>query len=103
MAHLRMAERKNMKQNRRKMVFIWMAVMSVFILELFFYTWCRVQSVKVGYDISLATARQKELLKLQKNLTIELAHLKSPQRLTEMAQSRFHLVVPSPEQIVKIP
>ena len=27
---------------------IWLAVMLVFIAELFAYTWCRVQSIRVG-------------------------------------------------------
>ncbi|MEW5908694.1 MAG: hypothetical protein AB1659_02710 [Thermodesulfobacteriota bacterium] len=98
-----MAERKSTKTIRKKIIYTWASILFVFMAELFFYTWCGVQSVKFGYDISKIAARQKELLKLQKNLTIELARLKSPQRITETAQSRFGLIVPAPEQVITVP
>jgi hypothetical protein len=98
-----MAERKSDKTLKRKMLYVWASILLVFIVELFFYTWCGVQSVNLGYDISKIMGRQKELLKLQKNLTIELARLKSPQRITEMAQNRFGLIVPAPEQVITLP
>jgi len=81
----------------------WLVILSFLVAELFFYTWCRVQSMKVGYEISVAMERQKELVKLEKDLTIELAHLRSPQRLSEMMQKRFGLQMPAPEQVMLLP
>ncbi len=82
---------------------IWLVVMFVFIIELFFYAWCRVQYTNASYDLSRILGRQNRLLQLQKSLTIELAHLQSPQRLTELAHGRLDLGVPTPDQMVSIP
>ncbi|MDP7354209.1 MAG: hypothetical protein QGE94_03925 [Desulfobacterales bacterium] len=76
--------------------------MSIFIAELFFYTWCRVQNVRVGYEISKKRDKHQNLLTLQNNLEVELASLRSPERLSEIAKHRFNLTVPTPEQIIVV-
>jgi cell division protein FtsL len=40
---------------------------------------------------------------LQNNLKIELARLKSPQRITKIARDHLGLVVPKPEQTIVMP
>ncbi|MBC8443749.1 MAG: cell division protein FtsL [Deltaproteobacteria bacterium] len=82
---------------------VWLAVMFFFIIELFFYAWCRVQYTNNSYNLSRILGSQNQLLQLQKSLTIELARLQSPQRLTEMAHGRLNLVIPTPDQMVSIP
>lgn len=82
---------------------IWLVVMAFFIAELFFYAWCRVQYTQVSYEISDIIDRQSRLLKLQKNLTIELAHLQSPKRLSEVAYGTLNLIIPTPDQMVTLP
>jgi cell division protein FtsL len=76
--------------------------MAVFIVELFFYTWCRVQNVNLGYAINQENARSRELVTLQNNLKIELERLKSPERISRIAEKHIGLVKPSPEQMVII-
>jgi cell division protein FtsL len=85
----------------RKNIGIWIMVMFCFIGELFFYTWCRVQAVKVGYEISQANENRQSLLKRQKNLKIELARLKSPERLNRLAK-QLRLETPTSKQMVDI-
>ena len=77
--------------------------MAIFIAELLAYTWCRVQSTQVGYEITRAAAIQQERMTLQNNLKIELARLKSPQRITKIARDHLGLVVPKPEQTIVMP
>lgn len=77
--------------------------MSLFIVELFIYTWCRVQYVRTGYEITKASDHQRELVKIRQNLMIELARLKSPERIERIAKQQLGLITPTPEQIMVIP
>jgi len=91
------------KSRKLKEMGIWIIFMFFFISELFLYTWSRVQCVGIGYDISKAGNHQKQLVVLQNNLKIELASLKSPARIAEIAKNRFGLTMPTPEQMIIIP
>jgi cell division protein FtsL len=82
---------------------IWIIFMAVFIAELFLYTWCRVNCIDVGYDISRETKKQNELIALQNNLKIELASLKSPERISKIAKDQLGLNAPTKSQTITIP
>ena len=77
--------------------------MAIFISELLLYTWCRVQCIRGGYTISKATGRQRQLVTLQNKLKIEIARLKSPERIARIAKDRFGLTAPTPKQMIIIP
>ncbi|MBW2219878.1 MAG: septum formation initiator family protein [Deltaproteobacteria bacterium] len=77
--------------------------MALFILELLFYTWSRVQCVRLGYELSGATDKQKQLVLLQNNLKTEVARLKSPGRIAKIAKNRLDLIMPKPNQMIVIP
>ena len=79
-----------------------LACMALFIVELFFYTWCRVQYTNIGYEISRAKKTHRELNKKQRSLKIELGRLKSPDRIVKIAEEYLGLTLPSPEQTVTI-
>ena len=85
------------------MLVLWLVLMGLFIGELLFYTWCRVQCVQVKYEISRATQRQQRLVALQDNLKIELANLKSPQRIATIAREQLGLITPTTKQMIPIP
>lgn len=82
---------------------LWALVMGVFIAELLVYTWFRVQCTQIGYEINRATETQKRQIALQNNLKIELARLKSPERIVKIATDKLSLVMPQPEQIMSLP
>jgi len=77
--------------------------LSVFIIEFFFKTWCGVQCIRTGYEITDALNKQQNLMNMQKNLKIELVHLLSPQVLMEIAKEKFELTIPEPGQVIIIP
>lgn len=95
-----MAKRK--RQNP-KILALWLLLMVVFIGELLFYTWCRVQCVQIKYDISKETQKQQKLVALQDNLKIEQANLKSPQRIATIAREQLGLITPTAKQMVPLP
>jgi cell division protein FtsL len=97
-----------MKRKRRQMrslksIGLWSALIAIFITVLLVYTWCRVQSTQVGYEITRAAEIQQQRMTLQNNLKIELARLKSPERITKIARDHLGLVVPKPEQTIVMP
>ena len=93
------------KKNARstRIVIIWFIIMAVFISELLIYTWSRVQCIKTGYEISNENNKNRNLINLQNNLKVELARLKSPERLAKIAKNQLGLKTPTPEQIIIIP
>ena len=77
--------------------------MLFFIAELFLYTWCRVQSIRIGYEIPKEVDHIQSLLTLQNNFKIELASLKSPERIEKIARQQLGLTTPTAEQVFIIP
>ena len=86
-----------------KMTGLWIAVMSIFISELLFYTWCRVQNVRYGYEISSEISNRDKLIAYQNNLKIELAQLKSPVRITRIAKEQLGLITATARKTILMP
>ncbi|MBW2603158.1 MAG: cell division protein FtsL [Deltaproteobacteria bacterium] len=98
-----MARKTRKKKCDVKITGIWIIFMAVFIAELFLYTWCRVNYIGVGYEISKETKKQHELVALQNNLKIEMASLKSPGRIAKIAKDQLGLKSPTKSQTIIIP
>ena len=63
------------KSKRLKFTGLWIVMLSLFLGELFFYTWCRVNNVNLGYEVAQETEKKTKLIAYQENLKIELARL----------------------------
>ena len=98
-----MGKKKKRKQRNPKLTVIFLCLMFVFIAELFFYTWCRVQSVRIKYEITEQTSRIRQLSAMQDNLKIEFARLKSPSRIAKIAKTQLGLITPTSKQMILIP
>ena len=86
-----------------KLTGLWICVMSIFISELLFYTWCRVQNVRYGYEISSEINDRNKLKAYQNNLKIELARLKSPERIACIAREQLGLMTPTAKKTILMP
>ena len=75
----------------------------IMMAEALFYTWCRVQCREAGYKIAEAKKEHNHLIAVQKRLRVELAGLKSPERIAGIAKTEFGLVMPGPGQTIIIP
>ncbi|MEE9402091.1 MAG: cell division protein FtsL [Desulfobacteria bacterium] len=95
-------KKKKVSKRRHPMVAIGIALMVVFMAELLVYTWCRVQYVRTGYEITEATTENQRLMELHRKLKVEEARLRSPERIMRIAQQRG-LVMPDSKQVVVIP
>ncbi|MGB5745820.1 MAG: cell division protein FtsL [Desulfobacterales bacterium] len=98
-----MKKPKKRKQRNPKVTVACLLLMFAFMAELLFYTWCRVQYVRVKYEIQEQTTKTQKLSAMQDNLKIELARLKSPQRIAKIARTQLGLVTPTPKQTIVIP
>ena len=96
-------KRRKKKARNPKVLAACLIFMGLFITELLFYTWCRVQCIQVRYEISELGTHQEQMKRLQDNLKIELARLKSPQRIAKIARQQLGLVMPTSKQLIIIP
>lgn len=96
-------KRRKKKTRNPKMLAVSLVMMGLFIAELLFYTWCRVQSIQIQYEISELNVKQQQLATHQDTLKIELARLKSPQRIAEIAKKQLGLITPTTKQLIIIP
>jgi cell division protein FtsL len=96
-------KRKKKKTRDPKILALSLVIMGLFIAELLFYTWCRVQCVQARYEISELKAEQEHLLAHQDSLKIELARLKSPKRIAKIARQQLGLIAPTSKQLIIIP
>jgi len=98
-----MAKKKNRKQRNPKVTIAFLCLMLVFIAELLFYTWCRVQSVRIKYEIAAQTSGIWQQSAMQDNLKIEFARLKSPSRIAKIAKTQLGLITPTSKQTILMP
>lgn len=91
------------KRPKLKFTGLWIVMLFLFMGELFFYTWCRVNNVGLGYQVASETEKQTKLLAYQENLKIELARLKSPERIARIATEQLGLSMPRADQTIVIP
>jgi cell division protein FtsL len=92
-----------MNQNKKSHKF-WLRsiVLLLLIVEMFLYTWCRVQYLQLGYDIHAIENRIDHLTRLKNELQIEQARLRSPERIIQIATKQLGLQMPSPEQMIEM-
>jgi cell division protein FtsL len=95
--------RRNSRKKEPFRTRTWMVLLLVFVGELLAYTWCRVQYVNVGYELSRVTEKHAALTTLQNSLKVELARLKSPARIEKIARDKLGLVRPTPDQVITLP
>jgi cell division protein FtsL len=77
-------------------------VLLILIVEMFLYTWCRVQYLQLGYDMHALENRIDHLTRLKNELQIEQARLRSPERIIQIATKQLGLRMPSPEQMIEL-
>lgn len=90
------------KQTDNSFALIIFLFLFIFIVEFYGFAWTRTQHRSTGYTIMQQAAEHKQLLAQQKNLKIEVAVLKAPQRIERIAKKRMGLSTPGQNQILTI-
>jgi cell division protein FtsL len=89
------------RRNPRRIA-LWLSLLLLLLAELLLTTWVRVQCTNLGYEIAALERENLRLTELQDNLRVELARLKSPQRITRIAHE-MGLTMPAPAQVMVLP
>jgi cell division protein FtsL len=73
----------------------------VFVISVFF-VWSRVELVHLEYDISSMEGKLRTLKQEQRCLRLEVASLRSPSRIEQVARNDLGMHMPNPEQILVV-
>jgi cell division protein FtsL len=94
------SRKKPSKANLRFGPFLGVVILMVFFVPgLLAYVWLNVQTVNLSYDVARAQKQKRELSEINKTLRIQLANLKSPERIEGLALSKLGLKPPEKGQI----
>ena len=95
--------RKRNLRIRKLFVNVMYCAMTILVLSFsLFLVWSHIQIVNIGYGISEANKEKKELLQLNNELRLEIATLKSPHYIENIAKKKLGLRFPKPCQVVII-
>jgi cell division protein FtsL len=76
------------------------ALAAVFLFGLFAYAWQHYRWIQYGYRIEEAQKKEEQLAEAGRQLRLERASLRSPQRIDAIARRELGMVVPAPGQLV---
>ena len=83
-------------------LFLFGLLMLLFVGGSLFYVWSRIQVIRLGYDISSALKEEKALAETNKKLRLEIATLKSYERIERLAVEELRMAKPKPQQVIVI-
>src|SRR5204863_5646005 len=76
------------------------ALAAMFLFGLFAFGWQHYQWIQYGYRIEEAQKKKDQLAEIGRQLRLERASLRSPQRIDSIARGELGMVVPAPGQLV---
>jgi cell division protein FtsL len=76
------------------------ALAAVFLFGLLGYAWQHYRWIQYGYKIEEAQKKKEQLSEIGRQLLLERATLRNPQRIDALARRDLGMVVPAPGQLV---
>ncbi|MBF0497486.1 MAG: cell division protein FtsL [Deltaproteobacteria bacterium] len=74
----------------------------VLIGSLLICAWSNVRTINLGYEITKLHDERSALLELRKKLALELANLRSPERIEAIATNELGLSPPNRKQVIMV-
>jgi len=94
----------NKKKKSSRRVFHFFAIMLfLFLLAGISHVWLNSKRTQIGYSLSKIKKEREKIEEYNRKLKLEIASLKSPERLEKKACEEFGLRYPLPQQIVFLP
>jgi len=78
----------------------WVFIAFVLMAVALVYVWSHIHMTELEYQIARELSEQEHLSEEQKRLKIELATLKSPQRIESIAREKLQMTYPEREQVI---
>jgi len=66
------------------------------------HVWTRLKAIELGYRLSKASKQHAKLLEINRRLRIEVALLKSPDRIARIASEELGMQQPRPGQVRRL-
>lgn len=89
-----------LKWVNRNLSLLALAMALAFIGCSLFNVWAHQQMISLGYEISQASQEEQNLLEENKKFRLELAALKSPRRIENVALKELGFINPQKEQLI---
>ncbi len=86
----------------RRQFLLWLLVGVMLFAVGLAYTWQRFELVRYGYSIEELKSQRDRLMEANRQLRLEEASLRSPERIDALARNQLGLGPPSPGQVVKL-
>ena len=78
----------------------WIFIATVLMLVLLIYVWSHIHMTELEYQIARELSSREQLIEEQAKLKVELATLKSPQRIETIAKEKLQMTYPGREQVI---
>ena len=68
-----------------------------------FNVWIHVATIHLGYELSAEARIHETLVEKNRGIRVEIATLKSPDRLKQLAAETYKMGPPKPGQVIRVP
>jgi cell division protein FtsL len=80
----------------------WIFIASILMAVALIYVWSHIHMTELEYQIARELSGREQLTEEQAKLKVELATLRSPQRIETIAREKLQMVYPEREQVISI-
>jgi cell division protein FtsL len=91
-----MVDKANFNMKYSTCIFAAFVLMAVALI----YVWSHIHMTKLEYQIATEISAKEKLLEEQRRLKVEMATLKSPQRIEAIAKDKLRMSYPDQDQII---
>lgn len=78
----------------------WIFIATILMAVLLIYVWSHIHMTELEYQIARELSSKEQLTEEQAKLKVELATLKSPQRIEIIAREKLQMIYPGREQVI---
>ena len=78
----------------------WIFIATILMAVLLIYVWSHIHMTELEYQIARELSSKEQLAEEQAKLKVELATLKSPQRIEIIAREKLQMTYPGREQVI---
>ncbi len=80
----------------------WIIIAAVLMAVALTYVWSHIHMTELEYQIARELSSREQITEEQTKLKVELATLKSPQRIETIARERLQMTYPEREQVIML-
>lgn len=89
-------------QDKIKIISSAIAVILIIVLGALLYAWSNFRIIYMGYEMAGALNERKQLIEINERLNIELATLRSPDRIESLAVQKLGMRTPKAQEFITI-